>query len=282
MNKKALFGILIALIIPILGYFYIKSLPPAAMPHRIFFNDVSTTIKDGKQVTDTQWHKVPNFTMTNQLGQKVSMTDLTGKIVVVNFFFTHCPTICPQMTVNMKLLQDKIRKRDRAGNLEVDFIHFLSFSIDPDRDSVAALKRWADRFQINSQNWWLLTGNKKEIYDLSINEMKLMAVDGQNVDTSFIHTDFFMLLDKEKVIRARKDKDGNPKFYHGLDSNDIKALAEDIVLLGLEKDRKRKSIFAGKLELLAIVFLIAFLGIGLLIMFFKKDKKRNELNIKKE
>ena len=88
----------------------------------------------------------------------------------------------------------------------------------PKRDSVAELKKWADRFQINPENWWLLTGNKKEIYDWARNGLQLGIVDGGNVDTNFMHPQLFMLLDKDRIIRARKDKDGNVKMYNGLDS----------------------------------------------------------------
>lgn len=281
MNKKALYGILIALAIPLVAYFVMRLVPTVAPPHRIFFDSVTTNISKGKEVIDTVWSRVPDFSFTNQLGQKVSWKDLMyqkndssieGKIVVIDFFFTHCPTICPTMTRNMKLLRDNIKSNDAAGNREADFVQFLSVSVDPERDSVAELKKWADRFQINPQNWWLLTGNKKEIYDWAKNGLKLAVVDGGNVDSNFMHPQLFMLLDKDRVIRARKDKDGNVKMYNGLDSTDLRNIAEDIVLLSLEKDPKHKSPLAGKLELIAIVFAVAIVAIILLVLFMKKEK----------
>lgn len=276
MNKKAVYGILLAVLLPLVCYFLLKKSTDGAinMPHRLFYDSVVTKVANGKEVNDTIWSHVSDFTMTNQLGQKVSWKDMEGKIIVVDFFFTHCPTICPRMTANMKKLQDAIKNSEKVGTQEANFIQFLSFSIDPERDSVPELKKWADRYQINPQNWWLLTGDKKKIYDLSINQMKLGIVDGGNVDTNFYHTDYWVLLDKDKVIRARKDEMGNPVFYHGLDSTDTKKLAEDIVLLSLEKDHKQKSFFAGKLELIAVVFVLAGIGLILLFSFLKKENKR--------
>jgi protein SCO1/2 len=218
MNKKALLGIIIALIIPVVAYFIMRAVPTVIPPQRIFYDSVSTKIVKGKEVNDTMWSHVPDFSFTNQMGQKVSWKDMMykrndsmseGKIVVIDFFFTHCPTICPTMTKNMKLLRDNIKTNNLVGDREANFVQFLSVSVDPERDSVPELKKWADRFQVNPENWWLLTGNKKEIYDWAKNGLRLGVVDGGNVDSNFMHPQLFMLLDKDRVIRARKDKDGN-------------------------------------------------------------------------
>lgn len=283
MNKKALYGILIALIIPLVAYLIMRTVHTTAPPNRVFVDSVTTKISKGKEVTDTVWNRVPDFSLTNQLGQKVSWKDLMyqkndstieGKIVVIDFFFTHCPTICPTMTRNMKLLRDHIKSNNPVGDREANFVQFLSVSVDPERDSVPQLKKWADRFQINPENWWLLTGNKKEIYDWAKNDLKLAVVDGGNVDSNFMHPQLFMLLDKDRVIRARKDESGNVKMYNGLDSTDLKNLAEDIVLLSLEKDPGKKSPLAGKLELIAIVFAIAAVGIVFLVLYMKKENRK--------
>lgn len=241
------------------------------MPRRYYVDSVETDTVKGKLYTDTLWHKVPDFTFTNQLGKKVSLSDLKyvndgdtlNKIVVADFFFTHCPTICPGMTVNMRKLQRSINNSQRVGNTTPDFIHFISFSIDPERDSVEQLKKWADRFQVDPQMWWLLTGDKKQIYDLSLNEMKLIAVDGENVDSNFIHTDKFVLIDGNHVIRG---------YYNGLDTLELAKLAEDIVFLSLEKDRSEKSFFSGKLELIAVVFLLSLVGLGIFLIVLRKSK----------
>ena len=196
--------------------------------------------------------------------QVFTWKDLDGKIVVADFFFTHCPTICPGMTNNMKRLQEGIKSNVKVGTRDAAFIHFLSFSIDPERDSVHQLKKWADRFQIDPRNWWLLTGDRSSIYDLSINHMKLLAQDGGPVDSNFLHTDYFVLIDKNRIIRG---------YYHGLDTTALARLSEDIIFLSLEKDPKKKSSFlADKLELLAVVFALAAIGVIGLLFFLKKEK----------
>jgi protein SCO1/2 len=286
MAKRAVYGILLALLLPVAGYFILKGSTKEAvtMPRHFFPDSVVTTTKNGKTISDTAWHTLPDFQLKNQLGKDVSWKDLQiknddntteGKIVVANFFFTNCPTICPTLTIAMRDLQQGIKRPEKVGNRDADFIHFLSFSIDPARDSVPRLKSWADRFGVNPQNWWLLTGDRKQIYNLSYNEMKLMMVDGGNVDSNFIHTDMFVLIDKYRTVRG---------YYHMLkfegrnkwtiDTAALSALSKDIILLTLEKDRKKKSFLSGKLELLAVVFTLAAALIILLFVYLKKENRR--------
>jgi protein SCO1/2 len=190
--------------------------------------------------------------------------------VVADFFFTRCPTICPNMTRAMKMLQDVMKSPQKVGDQDPKFIQFLSFSVDPERDSVPQLKKWNDRFQINPREWWLLTGDKETIYNMSVNEMKLGLVDGKNIDTEFLHSDMFVLVDTNRYVRG---------YYHvlkddrSIDTTVLQKLSEDIVLLSLEKDPKRKSILAGKLELMAIVFIIAAVGVVLLFTYLKRQRK---------
>jgi protein SCO1/2 len=275
MNTKALYGLMLALLVPIICYFIIKqkSETNPLVPRHYIYDSVTTVNKKGKNVEDTVWHRLPNFTLTNQFGKQVSLNDIVGvnvkdgvadtsnRIIVADFFFTHCPTICPTLTTNMKRLQQSITNAQRVGDKSPNFIQFLSFSIDPERDSVHRLKAWADRFQVDPSNWWLLTGDKKTIYDLCINDMKLGLVDGEGVDTSFIHTDRFVLIDRNRNIRG---------YYHGLDSTSISKLSGDIIYLSMEKDHSKKSFFAGKLQLMAIVFLIAMMAVALFVYLFRK------------
>lgn len=271
MNKTAIYALLLALIFPLGAYFLVKKLSETAviLPPRFYVDSVITKSEKGKIISDTVWHQLPEISLTNQLGEKVGWenmkNDSAGKIIVANFFFTHCPTICPTLTLNMKKLQDGLKKSQKVGDLTADYVQFLSFSIDPERDSVPELKKWADRFQINPANWWLLTGDKKEIYDLCIHEMKLGLVDGLGVDTSFIHTDRFVLIDKDRIIRG---------YYRGLDSASIFRLSEDIVLLSLEKNKKDKSFFDGKLELIGVVFLLTLVGLGIFLIVLRRTRKK--------
>lgn len=263
MNKKALYAVMLALLLPLLAYFIVKRKSETAvtMPRHYLPDSVVTVTKNGKRVEDTAWHRVGDFSLLNQEGQRVTWDSLKGKIVIADFFFTHCPTICPGLTLNMKRMAESIHNGQRVGDRTNKQVHFLSFSIDPERDSVERLKYWADKYQVNPQNWWLLTGDKKMIYDLVIEEMKLGLVDGQGVDTNFIHTDRFILIDSNRHVRG---------YYSGLDSAALGRLSNDLVLLTMEKDPKSKSFFDGKLLLIAVVFLLAILGVGLFLFFIRK------------
>ena len=267
MNKRALYALMLALLLPLVSYYFVKHFSEEAtvLPRHFLPDSTIDKTVSGKKVSDTFWHKLPDFSLTNQLGKKISWNEVGDKIVVADFFFTHCPTICVPMTKNMKRLQESIKNSDKVGDREPDFIQFLSFSIDPERDSVAQLKKYADRYQINPENWWLLTGNKKQIYDMAVNDFKLALTDGSGDDSLFNHTDHFVLIDKHRNIRG---------YYHGLDSAALAKLSEDIVFLSLEKDRTKKSVFEGKLELIAIVILSVLAIVGFLLILFRRGTKK--------
>lgn len=254
---------MLALLLPLVSYFIVKRKSEHAiiMPPHYFADTVVTVTKKGKQVKDTVWHRLADFALTNQENKPVSWDSLKGKIIIADFFFTRCPTICPTLTLNMKRLAESINNGKRVGDRTNKLVYFLSFSIDPERDSVDRLKQWADRFQVNPEQWWLLTGNKKMIYDLIINEMKIPVDDGMGVDTSFIHTDHFVLIDSNRHVRG---------YYHGLEPASLAKLSEDLVLLTLEKGPKEKSFLAGKLPEIAVVVFMAILGLGLLFYFLRK------------
>ena len=224
MNKKALLAVILAAFLPAVSYLLVKYYSERAvqMPSRYFYDSVAVTEKNGKQLYDTIWHHAKEFPFVNQLGKNVTLSDLKGRIIVVDFFFTRCPTICPGMARAMKKLQSSFTKND-------SIVQFISVSVDPAHDSVAQLKKFADHYNVNPDSWWLLTGNKKDIYDFAIHELKANIAD-VNVDTAFVHTENFFLLDKEHIVRG---------WYNGFDSVQQAKLVRDIPLLMLEKDRKK-------------------------------------------
>jgi protein SCO1 len=226
LSKKAFFSLLLVVGVPVAAYYTVKYLSEDAvdMPRRYFFDSVTEKTVKGKLVRDTAWHRISNFRFANQLGDTVEADALKGKILIVDFFFTRCPNPCPILTRNMKRMQDAYLKSDTL-------IHFLSFTVDPARDSVAALKRYADTYKVRHNNWWMLTGEKKTIYDLAFTEFKAGIVDGGEVDTAFLHTNKFYLLDKNRVIRG---------WYDGTDTAALTRMARDISLLILEKDKTKK------------------------------------------
>lgn len=219
-------AILVVLIFPIGSYLYVNSLSKKAvtMPKRYFFDTVLSVTKDGKTFPDTVWHKIKPFTLTNQFGKKVSFDDLKGKVIIANFIFTSCPSICPTLTRNMKKLQDAFIKTDTI-------VRFISFTVDPVRDNAEKLKAFGDKFLINHDTWWMLTGTKNEIYDIALNEFKANIAQQDGVDSNFIHTDKFFLVDKERVLRG---------WYDGLDSVRLDEIIKDVVLLNMERDKKKK------------------------------------------
>ena len=250
---------MLAILLPLTGYWLVKhySKDAVPMPHRYFYDDVITKEVKGKTSTDTLWHHVKNMTFTNQLGNQVSLDDLKGKVLVINFFFSRCPSICPGLTRNMMKLQNSFLKN-------ADIVHFISISVDPERDSVPQLRKFADRFNINHDSWWFVTGNKKEIYDFALQEMKASIAD-VNVDTAFIHTENFFLLDSSRVVRG---------WYNGFDTLKQAQLARDIPTLMLERDKKSPSIFREFIPYLPVIFI----GIGMVILLMNiliriKNKK---------
>ena len=254
---------MLALLLPLIAYFIVKrqSESKIFMPRHYLPDSIISVTKKGKRVSDTVWHQVKNFSLSNQEGMPVTLDSLKGKIIIADFFFTHCPTICPPMTRNMKRLAESIHNGERVGDKTNKQVHFLSFSIDPERDSTERLKYWADRFQIDPDQWWLLTGDKKMIYDLALKEIKLGVEDGEGIDTNFVHSDKFVLIDSNRHVRG---------YYDGLDSVSLSNLSKDLVMLTMEKDPKKKSFFDGKLQLIAVVFLLAIFGVGLLFFVLRK------------
>lgn len=226
MNKKGIIVFLVAVVLPVVSYLVVNSYSKGAtgMPRRYFFDTVVTKIQDGKTVNDTIWHKIRPFKLKNQFGKEVELEDFGGKIIVADFFFTSCPSICPTLTKNMKKLQSAFNKTD-------SIVRFVSFTVDPERDTVEKMKAYGDKYGINHDTWWMLTGPKQEIYDIALNEFKASVASSGEIDTSFIHTEKFFLLDRDKVVRG---------WYNGLDSTNLDKLIKDIVLISMERDKKKK------------------------------------------
>jgi len=163
-------------------------------------------------------HHVPAFDMVNQFGRKVTASEIDNKVAVVNFFFTSCPTICPQMMRNMQTVQELYLNDDRVA--------LLSFTVDPKRDNPSRLKTFADAYHIDARRWNLLTGDKKVIYSLARNGFYLTASQGDGGDHDFIHSENLVLIDTEKRIRG---------YYDGTDEAAVDKLINDITKLKRER-----------------------------------------------
>ena len=175
---------------------------------------VNPELVDSSIQYQKKYHKINNFTLVNQNGARITQADYDGKIYVADFFFTTCQTICPIMTEHMYEIQQK--------TLSDPEILLLSHSVTPEIDSVAQLQRYAKRKGVIDSKWNLVTGDKKQIYDLARTSYLAVKTAGDGGDYDMIHTENFMLIDANKQIRG---------FYDGTDPEAIKTLLDDIKLL---------------------------------------------------
>lgn len=177
--------------------------------------DLAFVIKDEKKV------KVPDFSFTDQNQKTITNKDFEGKVYVVEFFFTTCPTICPIMTENMKKIQDEFLGNPKVG--------IASFSIDPEKDSPQVLKEYAQEKGITKPQWHLLTGEKEKIFKLANEGFNVYVGENEEAAGGFEHSGLFALIDQEGNIRSRMDEHGNPIIYYdGLEDKGIQMLKEDI------------------------------------------------------
>ena len=174
-----------------------------------------------------KFEKVPDFKFINQNDKVISNSFYDVKVYIVEFFFTTCPTICPIMTQNTVLLQNKF-----FGNPDFGI---ASVSINPKHDTPKVMKSYANDKDATMENWNFLTGDEDSIFEFSNEGFKLYAGKNDDVEGGFEHSGLFALVDKEGYIRSRTLKMGdneNPiKFYDGLDKYAIEMLKEDIKLL---------------------------------------------------
>jgi len=182
---------------------------PIYQPAMVTNELVDSTIQHKRK-----YHKIADFSLINQNGKTITQDDYKDKIYVADFFFTTCQTICPIMTTNMADIQKEI--------LNDDEVLLLSHSVTPKIDSVQQLKRYAIEKGVNDAKWNLVTGDKKQIYELARKSYLAVKTDGNGDEYDMIHTENFMLIDKKRQIRG---------FYDGTDKEDISRLLDDIKIL---------------------------------------------------
>lgn len=232
-NNKFFIGIAVAVLLPLSLYLIVSKLSKGKikMPKHYIVEKIDT-LPGNPPKLDTVYHEVADLVLTNQLGEKVSLNkDLKDKMVVINFFFTECSTICPKLTRSMHILQSGFKKdpkKERSLNNE---IHFISITVLPEHDSFQVLRTYADRNDANPDHWWFLTGDKKTIYEFARKELGIATGSGDGGADDFIHSDKLILLDKDRYIRG---------YYDGLNDTAVRKCADDVVLLTLEKKKKKK------------------------------------------
>jgi len=175
--------------------------------------EVNEKLVDSSIIHVSKYHKIADFKLTNQNGEKITQEYYKDKIYVADFFFTTCQDICPVMTKNMYQLQQELKNDNN--------ILFLSHTVIPEIDTVEQLKKYAIENKIDESRWNLVTGDKKQIYELA-RKSYLAVEDVEFGEFDMIHTENFMLIDKQKQIRG---------FYDGTNSEEIQRLLKDIEIL---------------------------------------------------
>lgn len=182
-------------------------------------------------VQDTIPYAIPPFEFTNQNNEPLGSEDMLGNIYVANFFFSTCPTICPAMNYNMKQVQDRF--------LGYENIYFLSFTVDPEHDSVEVLKAYAKEIGAEEDRWFFLTGDQNELYQTA-SDFFLSAQVDEAAAGGFLHSENLVLIDWEGRIRSRRDEQGNLKaVYSGTSPVEVNDLKDDIKVLIAEYETQK-------------------------------------------
>ncbi|MBX7225424.1 MAG: SCO family protein [Chitinophagales bacterium] len=219
MNKSKLsfwIAIIIVIVFPIsFGYYFWQKghqpiLPESVLPIYGKKQPFETVNSKGEKVIDTIFHTIPKFAFTDHLNRPFTKKDMNNTVWITNFFFSTCPTICKDMTRNLRTVQSHF--------IEDEEVRILSHTVDPETDTVGQLYRYAQENQINSDKWLLLTGNKAEIYNIARQGYMVTATVGDGGPNDFIHSEKLILIDREGRIRG---------YYDGTDSLDVQRLIKD-------------------------------------------------------
>lgn len=213
-RKYRLFGTVLFLLSAIIVYLFFNALQPKKILPIYQPSMVNPELVDSTLQEIRKYHTIADFSLTNQNGKAITQDDYRDKIYIADFFFTTCPTICPIMTKNMADVQGLIMSNDD--------VLLLSHSVTPEIDSVAQLKKYAMEKGVNDKKWNLVTGDKKQIYELARKSYLAVKTDGDGGPFDMIHTENFILVDKEKRIRG---------FYDGTKQDDMERLMGDLKIL---------------------------------------------------
>ncbi|MFO0356812.1 MAG: SCO family protein [Sphingobacteriaceae bacterium] len=167
--------------------------------------------------TDTIYHTIGKFSLTNQFGETISEQTVKNKIYIADFFFATCQSICPQMSTNLVDVQKAFEKDDS--------VLILSHTVNPLHDTVDVLNKYSLSYKAIKGKWHFLTGNKKVIYDLAKNDYLVNALEDDGTPEGFLHSELFLLIDRQGRIRG---------MYDGTDKVQVAKLISDVKLLKTE------------------------------------------------
>jgi len=224
-NKKNSSYIGISLIILIFGIIFIPRIVERISNDDVVKTDrlnVKRATGDNSEVGYIEQYgnkkRVPEFKFVNQDGDTITNKDYLGKVYVVEFFFSTCPSICPIMNANLINVQKEFKGNEDFG--------IASFSIDPEHDTSEVLKEYKEDHGITSENWNFLTGKREDIYKVANSGFGIFADKDETVPGGFAHSGLFALIDKEGYIRSRNDQFGNPIIYYRGSIDPSKSIAE--------------------------------------------------------
>jgi len=225
MKNKSYSYIGISFVVLIFGIIFIPKIVDRCENHDIVRGERLDNV-GGKQ-NETSLLTVgaaPKFELTDQNNKKITNADYLGKVYVVEFFFTTCPTICPKMNANMVDIQNTFFGNPNFG--------IASISIDPGRDTPQVLKNHAEALGAKSSNWHFLTGSQDYILNLANKGFNVYAGKNDKIPGGFEHSGYFALIDKKGNIRSRRDEYGNPiVYYDGIEKKSVELLKKDIKTL---------------------------------------------------
>ena len=176
--------------------------------------DLNPELVDESLRNINRLHRIGSFNLTDQDGNEVTENNFKDKIYITDFFFVTCPTICPKMTKQMDRVYNEFKENDD--------IYFLSHTVMPESDSVPVLKEYANEIGVSSDKWKFVTGDRKKIYNLARKTYFAAVTEGDGGPNDFVHTENFVLVDKEKKLRG---------FYDGTSKKDVDRLIVDIYAL---------------------------------------------------
>lgn len=213
-GKYKRFGLVLLILSAIIIALFYQALDPRKTLPILQPSDFNPDLVDSSMQHVKKYHTIADFSLINQNGDTITQDDYKGKIYIADFFFTTCPTICPIMTRNMADLQDEL--------IDDDQVMLLSHSVTPLIDSVPRLKAYAREKGVVDGKWNLVTGDKKKIYELARKSYMVAKNDGDGGPFDMIHTENFVLVDKERRIRG---------VYNGTDRKDMDRLLQDLQVL---------------------------------------------------
>jgi len=231
---STIIAVFLIVVIPFGFYYYFYSDGP---PKPIRLNKYIALLDDegnaitkekkvrGRTFQDTVYHTIPDFSFISNKNEIITQEVMEDKIVVIDYFFTTCPGICIPMSQHMKAVQYQFIRHDD--------VLLLSHTVDPETDTPEVLDAYADKYDARYEKWKFLTGEKSELYHQARKGYFISATEGDGGIEDFIHSNKFVLVDKEKVIRG---------YYDGTDSTAVAKMAEDIYILKLEYRKPKDKI----------------------------------------